>query len=124
MCASIPTASTPVPRASASLSADYEVGRWNITGRVRHFGKWVYVASTTPANPVYETIGAESFVDLVAGYALNPRINVTVGVENLLDNYIQHARLVTVRNNGRLYPGGAPYENEGRQVYTRIGIRF
>lgn len=113
-----------LPRTSGSVSADYEVGAWNLTGRLRHFGKWIYVANTTPTNPVYEDIGAETFVDLVGSYAFNERVRLTVGVENLLDNYIQRAQLVTVRNNGRLYPGGAPYENDGRHVFTRVGIHF
>ena len=28
------------------------------------------------------------------------------------------------RNNGRVYVGGTPYENDGRQFYARVGVRF
>jgi hypothetical protein len=51
-------------------------------------------------------------------------VNLAVGVENLLDNFTQHTGLVTERNNGRLYPRGVPYENEGRQLYARVGFKF
>lgn len=112
-----------IPRFTSHLSADYELDKWRLTARARHFGTWTYVASTsTPF--VYEDIGAETFLDLIGGYQFSDGVDITVGFENLLDNYTQEVGLVTVRNNGRLYPGGAPYENEGRQVYARVGIRF
>ncbi len=112
-----------IPKFTSTLSADYELGNWRLNGRIRHFGEWTYVASTTVPY-IYEDIGAETFFDLIGGYQFSNNVDVTVGVENLLDNYTQKVQLVTVRNNGRLYPGGAPYENEGRQLYARIGLRF
>ena len=112
-----------LPRFTSHLSADYSIGAWQLMARGRHFGDWTYVASTTVPY-VYEQIGAETFVDLIGGYRFSDSIDLTVGIENLLDNYIQEVKLVTVRNNGRRYPGGAPYENEGRQVYARVGMRF
>lgn len=113
-----------LPGLSSNLSVDYEIGKWSLTGRARHFGDWTYVSNTAAANPVYEIIGAETFFDLVGNYRLSDGVNVTLGVENLLDNFTQHSQLITVRNNGRQYPGGAPYENDGRQVYARVGIQF
>jgi iron complex outermembrane receptor protein len=113
-----------LPEFASNLSADYEIGKWSLTGRARHFGDWTYVASTSAANPVYEVVGAETFFDLIGNYRLSDSVDVTVGIENALDNYTQHTGLVTERNNGRLYPRGVPYENEGRQVYARVGIRF
>lgn len=113
-----------LPGITSHLSADYELGRLTLTGRARHFGEWTYVASTTASNPIYERIGAETFLDVIGSYAFSESVNLTLGVENLLDNFTQHSQLVTVRNNGRLHPGGAPYENDGRQFYARVGVRF
>lgn len=113
-----------LPNVSTQLSADYEVGKWALTGRVRHFGDWTYVSSTSATNPVYEDIRAETFFDLIGSFRLSDGVSLTAGVENLFDNYTQHTGLVTERNNGRLYPRGVPYENEGRQLYARVGIRF
>lgn len=112
-----------IPRFTTHLSTDYSFGKWQVTARGRHFGEWTYVASTTLPY-VYEQIGSETFLDLIGAYQFSDSVNITVGVENVLDNYIQEVGLVTVRNNGRRYPGGAPYENEGRQVYARVGVRF
>jgi iron complex outermembrane recepter protein len=113
-----------LPQFTSNLSADYEFGKWALTARARHFGDWVYVSNSSATNPVYEDVGAETFFDLIGNYKLSESVNVTLGVENLLDNYTQHTGLVTERNNGRLYPRGVPYENEGRQLYARVGIRF
>jgi iron complex outermembrane receptor protein len=113
-----------LPELTSNLSADYEIGKWSLTGRARHFGDWTYVASTSATNPVYEVVGAETFFDLIGNYQFTDNVNVTVGVENAFDNFTQHTGLVTERNNGRLYPRGVPYENEGRQVYARVGIKF
>jgi iron complex outermembrane receptor protein len=113
-----------LPEFTSNLSAEYEIGKWSLTGRARHFGDWTYVASTSATNPVYEVVGAETFFDLIGNYQFTESVNVTVGVENAFDNFTQHTGLVTERNNGRLYPRGVPYENEGRQVYARVGIKF
>ncbi|HEY0686123.1 MAG TPA: TonB-dependent receptor [Steroidobacter sp.] len=112
-----------IPRFTSHLSADYSLGKWQFTARGRHFGEWTYVANTTVPY-VYEQIGAETFLDLIGNYQFSDSVSITLGVENALDNYIQEVGLVTIRNNGRRYPGGAPYENEGRQLYARVGVRF
>ena len=109
---------------SGNLSVDYEISELSLTVRARHFGDWTYVSNTSATAPVYEDIGQETFFDLIGNYDLTDSVNLAVGVENLLDNYTQHTGLVTERNNGRLYPRGVPYENEGRQVYARVGIKF
>ncbi len=121
-----------VPRFTSNLSAEYEWGPFQLLGRVRHFDKWVYVAAngatnsagvvTTPA--IYQNIAAVDFVDLIGTWKFSESLNLSVGVENVLDKFSDTVDLVTIRNNGRLYPGGAPYENEGRNLYARVGIRF
>ncbi|HTU68604.1 MAG TPA: TonB-dependent receptor [Steroidobacteraceae bacterium] len=113
-----------VPNVSGTLSADYDVGKLRLTGRARHFGDWTYVSNTSATSPVYEDIGQETFLDLIGSYELSDSVNVTLGVENLLDNYTQKVQLLAERNNGRLYPRGVPYDNDGRQFYARVGIRF
>jgi iron complex outermembrane receptor protein len=113
-----------LPNVSATLSTDYEVGAFRLSVRARHYGDWVYVANTSATTPVYEDIGRETFFDVIGNYEVSESMYVTLGVENLLNNFTQTVGLVTIRNNGRLYPGGSPYENDGRQVYARFGITF
>jgi iron complex outermembrane receptor protein len=121
-----------VPRFTSHLSADYQWKSFTLLGRVRHFDKWIYVAANGATNgagvvttqPIYQTIGGVNFVDLVGGWRFNERTDLSVGVENVLDTYSDKVQLITVRNNGRQYPGGAPYENEGRNLYARVNFRF
>lgn len=121
-----------VPRFTSHLSADYQWKSFTLLGRVRHFDKWIYVAANgatdgagvVTTQPIYQTIGGVNFVDLVGGWRFNERTDLSVGVENVLDTYSDKVQLITVRNNGRQYPGGAPYENEGRNLYARVNFRF
>lgn len=107
-----------VPRVSSQLSGDYAWNQWRFTRRVRHFGEWVYT------EPGYQEIGAEDFFDVMAAFTTRNAVSLTVGIENLFDNYSDRVGSVAVRNSGRLYPAGAPYENNGRQYYARITARF
>jgi iron complex outermembrane receptor protein len=121
-----------VPRFTSHLSTDYEWGQLKLLARVRHFDKWIYVAANGVTNglgvvttqPIYQNISGVNFVDLVGAWQFNEKTDFSVGVENVLDKYSDKVQLLTVRNNGRQYPGGAPYENEGRNLYARVNFRF
>jgi outer membrane receptor protein involved in Fe transport len=121
-----------VPKFTSHLTAEYQWGRARLLGRVRHFDGWTYVAANGATNgagivtaqPIYQDISAVNFLDLVGSWQFTDRVDLSVGVENLLDRYTETVELVTTRNNGRLYPGGAPYENEGRNLYGRVNLRF
>ncbi len=121
-----------VPRFTTNLSAEYEWNKLRLLGRVRHFDNWTYVAANGATNgagvvttqPIYQNIAAVNFIDLVGSWRFTDSTDVSIGVENVLDKFSDTVDLVTTRNNGRLYPGGAPYENEGRNLYARVNFRF
>jgi iron complex outermembrane recepter protein len=107
-----------VPRFASHLTAEYTLGKWHFTGRARHFGTWIYTENSI------QKISAETFLDLTADFAASDTVNLTIGIENAFDNYADKVQSTALRNVGRQYPGGTPYENEGRQIYARMGIRF
>lgn len=121
-----------VPRFTSHLTAEYTWNKARLLGRVRHFGEWIYVAANGATNgsgvvtaqPIYQNIGSVNFLDLVGGWQFTDRVDLSIGIENVLDKFTETVELVTTRNNGRLYPGGAPYENEGRNFYGRVNFRF
>lgn len=121
-----------VPKLSTRLGVSYDIGKLGLSAYARHFGKWTYVANAGTWNtagvnltpPVYQGIGAETLFDLIGTYRFSNNVDLTVGVENVFDNYVDKVELLTLRNNGRQYPGGIPFENEGRQLYARVGIKF
>jgi iron complex outermembrane recepter protein len=110
-----------IPQDTTNLSIDYTWRQWSLFARGRHFGEWVSLGSTT--DPAFnQTVGEEVFLDLAATYAATDTINVTLGADNLLDSYSDKAQFLTFV--GRVYPTGLPYENDGRQAYLRVGIKF
>ena len=86
------------------------------------------LSSAADADGAYQPVAAgvgRSRIDMQYGsWRFTDKVNLSIGIENVLDRYTETVELVTTRNNGRLYPGGAPYENEGRNLYGRVNIRF
>jgi iron complex outermembrane receptor protein len=121
-----------VPRFTSHLTAEYQWSKLRLLGRLRHFDEWTYVAAAGATNgagvvttqPIYQNISAVNFVDLIGSWQFTSRMDVSLGIENVLDAFSDKVDLVTLRNNGRQYPGGAPYENEGRNLYGRVNFRF
>jgi iron complex outermembrane recepter protein len=110
-----------LPRDTANLSVDYAWGQWSLFARGRLFGDWVSQGSTT--DPAFnQTVGEEVFLDIAATYDATDSISVTLGADNVLDNYSDKAQFLTYV--GRVYPTGLPYENDGLQGYLRVGVKF
>jgi iron complex outermembrane receptor protein len=109
-----------LPNTSATLSFDYQLSKWSLLARARHYGSWLAVSTTgTQFNQLQ---GALTFVDVAGTYALTDNVKLTAGAENLFNEYTDRERyLFTV---GRKYITGSPYENDGRQVYLRANIAF
>ncbi len=110
-----------LPRVTGILSADYEWNKLKLFARARHYGEWIWAADASNAS-LNQPVGAQTFVDLFGTFALNSAVDITVGAENLLDNYTPLTQFNQAL--GRKYPGQVPYENDGRQAYVRVGIRF
>jgi iron complex outermembrane recepter protein len=110
-----------LPRDTANLTADYNWRQWSFFARARYYGGWLWQASTTDAS-TNQLVGSEAFFDLASTYAATDNVSVTLGVEDIFDNYSDKALFNTFV--GRVYPSGTPYENDGRQAYVRVGIRF
>jgi iron complex outermembrane receptor protein len=110
-----------LPRVTGILSTDYEWNKLKLFARARHYGEWIWAADASNAN-LNQPVGSETFIDLFGTYALTKDVDITVGAENLLDNYTELTQFNQAL--GRKYPGQVPYENDGRQAYVRVGIRF
>jgi iron complex outermembrane receptor protein len=109
-----------LPKTAATLSFDYEVAKWALLARARHYGSWLSVSTT--AQQFDELQGALTFIDLAGSYAVTDKVKVTAGAENLFNKFTDREKyLYTV---GRKYITGSPYENDGRQVYLRANVSF
>jgi iron complex outermembrane receptor protein len=109
-----------LPRTAGSLSVDYELSKWTLFTRARHYGSWLAVSTTS--REFNQLQGALTFIDVAGTYAVTDNVKVTAGAENLFNKYTDRERyLFTV---GRKYITGSPYENDGRQLYVRANVTF
>jgi iron complex outermembrane receptor protein len=109
------------PRDTAILTAAYDIGRFSLLARGRYYGAWTDALQFLPAE-FLQRVGAEVFVDLAASYRIVDGLTITVGVENLFDNYPDTGGPLSAFGNP--YPLLRPYEADGGRYYLRVSGRF
>jgi len=126
-----------LPKRTAILSVEYVLGRASILARARDYGSW-----TEPLDPTTDASGnltynqkfkEEVFFDLAASYGFTKNAKLTLGVENIFNNYPDKARFPNtadaaaagaIPSNGRIYPSQRPYESDGARYYARLNFDF
>ncbi|MEY4511948.1 MAG: hypothetical protein RLZZ450_4070 [Pseudomonadota bacterium] len=70
---------------------------------------------------------------MLAGYEFAKGLRLTVGAENVLNNYPDKAKFPNtladaaagkIPNTGRIYPSQRPYESDGGRYYARLTANF
>ena len=113
------------------------MGTASVLVRARDYGSW-----TEPFDPttdmsgklIYnQKFGEEVFFDLAASYGFTPNLKLTLGAENLFNNYPDRAKFPNTLeaaaagatpSNGRIYPSQRPYESDGARYYGRLNFAF
>ncbi len=126
-----------LPKRVATLAAEYVFGNASILGRAREYGSWTEpLDQTTDASGhlIYnQTFGEEVFFDLAASYGFTPHFKLTLGAENIFNNYPDRAKYPNspeaaaagvTPSNGRVYPSQRPYEADGARYYGRLNFDF
>lgn len=124
-----------LPKRVAMLSIEYVLGRASIIARARDYGSW-----TEPLDPTTDAAGnliynqkftEEVFFDLAASYGFTKYAKLTLGAENIFNNYPDKARFPNtaeaaaagaIPSNGRIYPSQRPYESDGARYYARLNF--
>lgn len=109
------------PHDTAILTATYDIGRLGFMARGRYYGPWTDALQFLPP-AYYQRVGAEAFLDVSASYRIKPGITVTVGAENLLDNYPDTGGPVSAFVGP--YPLLRPYDADGGSYYLRLSASF
>jgi len=110
-----------LPRNKGSLSATYQLGGWNLLGRMRHYGAWTD-SSGNATGDIFQRFGAMTFFDLAVGYQFNAQHSLRIGADNLFNRYPDEATFQASR--GLVYSRNAPYDTDGRNVYAQYTMRF
>ena len=109
------------PDTKISAAADWALNKFGATVRATYYGD-VLQAGSTEAND-YST-GAKTVVDLEGRYQLTNRIGVTVGVDNVFDEYPDYVP-ASLNSNGVLgFPYYSPFGFNGRYAYARLNVKW
>lgn len=110
------------PHHTGNASADYEIGKWGLLGRVRYYGAFTDALAYLPAS-YNQRYPGRAFVDLAVTFRLNRVITITAGADNILDTY--PARYTgPLAAYGLNYPSLRPYEADGGKYYARLAASF
>jgi iron complex outermembrane recepter protein len=101
---------TSQPRQKAILSLGYTWNKLNFTARASHFGE-VIAWEKSPVFHRNQTFGAKTILDVVATYNILKSLTVSVGVNNLLDEYPDKV----FSNYASYFTGQTPYTRNANQ---------
>lgn len=117
---------------------EYRMGPFSVALRGRHYGSFTepYSDETDEEGRLWnnELFGSELFFDLMASYQFDGvPIRLSVGAENIFNNYPRKARFPNTpedgaagrpTNSGRVYPTITPYDTDGGRLYARLDMEI
>lgn len=113
------------PKDKFTGQVEWEHGPFGATLRATRYGE-VLVPSSSAANDY--TLSPKTLVDLEARYTWNERLTLSVGADNLFDEYPDNAPLniyPTVNSTGSTpFSTYSPFGYSGRFVYTKASLNF
>ncbi len=117
---------TPKDKYTASL--DWEAGAFGATVRAIRYGE-VVVPNDRVTGTLDYTIGANVLIDLEARYTWNEAVTISLGADNLLDEYGDPAPIsidgTNLNSTGNTpFSGYIPYGSSGRFVYAKAAVKF
>jgi iron complex outermembrane recepter protein len=114
------------PRIRGNLTLNYERGAWSGLVRTNYYGEWTdAVPNATPTAASFDQeFPSEWLVDVELSYAFNDELTVTLGAENVFDEYPDEDLRPGQRNNGIVYPQFSPFGFSGGFYYGRLTYRF
>lgn len=110
------------PRDKFALGANWSFANWGVNGGVTRFGEVTNRHATIPAQD--QTFSAKWTVDLSANYRPNQNWTVTVGADNVLDEYPDES--IFANSTFGLFPYSlySPFGFNGRYLYGRIAYKW
>ncbi len=111
-----------LPHNRLTLTANHLRGNLRLLGRVRRYAK--FFGATADQAPWGATFEQRWLVDAEAAYTFNDAFTVTLGAQNLLDEYPQEDHPDAQAALGSRYPESSPYGFNGGFYYLRANWDF
>ena len=108
------------PKVRWSLTADHQIGSWQVLGRVRYYG--THVDYHAFADELFQRTDARFLTDLEVGYSFTDQFALVVGADNLLDEDSTRNRYATAF--GAEYPESVPFDANGGFYYLKAVANF
>ena len=110
------------PEDKATVGVDWNAGHWVVNGRATYYGD-VIDAAAVEANDIHS--GDHTIVDLSASYRFGTGTTVTLGADNLFDEYPDATRadLNVTSGNGvgaLAFTRFSPFGFNGRYLYAKL----
>ena len=112
------------PRDKATLTAAWNLARWDLNLGATRYGEFTTRVSETgnPAND--QTYGASWVLDASASFRPDENWKLTLGADNLLDEYPDRTILPNANSGQFPYSSQSPYGFNGAYVYGRIAYSW
>jgi len=117
------------PKHRANVSASYQVGGFAINARGNYYSSW-----STDQDYPGQTFGSKVTADLDLSYTFAEKYTVTVGANNLFDEYPDKLAPTTANPifaltnstaDGQIYPrSGGPFGMNGGFWYARLKVKY
>jgi len=123
---------TASPRVRVNLGALWKVGAWTVNLRENYFGKSSEMDSTDGAVFYENRIKPKLLTDLEVSYAFNRAWTLSVGANNLFNEYPDqvNAQLLAEQRANldnaavTIYPSISPFGINGGYYYARLAVKF
>lgn len=117
----IETIQLGTPDTKVSAGADWTLGRLGATARATYYASVTQPGSTAASD--FFT-GDKTIVDLSGRYQLTDRVGLTLGVDNVFDEY-PDATPAALNSNGVVaFPFYSPFGFNGRYGYARVSLKW
>jgi iron complex outermembrane receptor protein len=118
------------PKDRVVASANWQIGDFTVNARGNYYGSW----SDAVSFPSGQVFSSKVVADLDVSYTLADRYTVTVGANNVFDEYPDRIApsastpiyaLTNSLIDGQIYPrSGGPFGMNGTFFYTRLRVTF
>ncbi len=78
---------TAQPRQKIIFSVNYSIGKFSIVARATHFGKVAAWEKPSGLPHIKQEFGAKTLIDASVGFSITPKIQLTIGSNNITDEY-------------------------------------
>jgi iron complex outermembrane receptor protein len=123
---------TASPRVRVNLGASWRIGNWSVNAREAFYGKSSELQSSDGAT-YYETkVKPTAITDLEISYQFNKAWTLSVGANNLFNQYPDHVNATLLAEQRAnldnaavtVYPSFSPFGINGGYYYARAGFKF